>query len=205
MSVCVRVSANGAYLSIKYKKKVLTDFLSHIAGVNVAQKSNKQKATQIPLPILVIIAIVVRLNNNNNKTCFYSQAQDFFFVGLRFTLSGRNKWGNSYQGRLFLFICFKKVKTNKKSFHCITSLFILHSSLRTTLQKGGYFPAQMVKPKVTDLGAGQFRSELECGLQRAATVQLEDASRAECVPCAERIAHRFRRIDAAAEVLAVGI
>lgn len=70
----------------KIQKKVLTDFLSHIAGVNVAQKSNKQKATQIPLPILVIIAIVVRLNNNNNKTCFCSQAQDFFFVGLRFTL-----------------------------------------------------------------------------------------------------------------------
>lgn len=63
----------------------------------------------------------------------------------------------------------------------------------------------MVKPKVTDFGAGQLRSELECGLQRAATVQLEDAPRAKRVPCAERVAHRFRRIDAAAEVLAIGV
>lgn len=32
----------------KIQKKVLTDFLSHIAGVNVAQKSNKQKSNTNP-------------------------------------------------------------------------------------------------------------------------------------------------------------
>lgn len=63
----------------------------------------------------------------------------------------------------------------------------------------------MVKPKVTDLGAGQFGAELDCGLQRAATVQLENAPRAKSIPGAECIANHFRWIDPTAVVLSVGV